>query len=457
MGEFRILLLFVLASLFIIPLLVEAHAPNLPLAARSHQQFDTFLVDNSCPFHTRVLQSLDIDSQMFDSPYSDHQTSGRAEGSRGTKYVGGVGPGNYSKIQDAINASTPGDIIFVYHGSYRECLLINTDDLTLIGEDWQTTVINGFYYSSVIFTQANGTSIQGFTIRNTSTNIFDDVGIVAVNPRSFLHGIKVAHCIFKNDGRGVYFSNVTDSSITDCQVENLSGTSISILSLSNNITIDHCLIANCGIDMGGVAYSGGIFLFGFKFNSTNLTVSNNIIHDVAADGILLQLTDHVRISNNTIRNCSWWGVCIAGQNTTVHDNSISKSLKNGIMTQASQVVDIRGNRVIGNGKDGIFDGGILIQDSNHNAIMINNSIEQNSPHGLYLIRSPGATIQHNNLINNTCNAFSFDTATAKWRGNYWDDWIGFGPKIIKGWLSKWKLPWLNIDWRPAREPYFLNR
>gem|GEM_PF-1581806 len=451
MGELRVLVTFVLASLFVIPLMVEAQVPNRPIASQPQQRFDTFLVDTSYSFYARVVKTSESNSQVIVPTNIEHRTSGSAEALRGIIYVGGAGPGNYSKIQDAINVSTAGDIIFVYHGSYSECLLITTDDLTLIGEDWQTTVINGFRHSSVIVTYANGTSIQGFTILNASTNMFDDIGIVALNPRCFLHGIKVDHCIFTNDGRGIYFSNVTDSSITDCRIQNLSGTSISILSLSNNITIDHCLIADCGTDMGGMAFSGGIFLFGFKFNCTNLTVSNNNIYNIAADGILLQLTKHVRILNNTVHDCTWWGVCIAGQDTTIQDNTISKNLKNGIMTQASQVVDIRGNHVLGNGKNDTFDGGILIQDSDHNAVVMNNSIEQNSPHGLYLIRSPGAKIQHNNLINNTHHAFVYDTATAHWRGNYWDDWIGFGPKIIKGWLSKWSIAWLNIDWRLARE------
>ena len=42
-------------------------------------------------------------------------------------YVGGSGPGNYSKIQDAINASSNGDTVFVYDDSspYLENLIIN--------------------------------------------------------------------------------------------------------------------------------------------------------------------------------------------------------------------------------------------------------------------------------------------------------------------------------------------
>ena len=40
-------------------------------------------------------------------------------------YVGGTGNGNYSSIQETINASNSGDTIYVYSGIYNETLEIN--------------------------------------------------------------------------------------------------------------------------------------------------------------------------------------------------------------------------------------------------------------------------------------------------------------------------------------------
>ncbi len=37
-----------------------------------------------------------------------------------TLYVGGSGPGNYTKIQDAIDNASDGDTVFVYNGTYHE-------------------------------------------------------------------------------------------------------------------------------------------------------------------------------------------------------------------------------------------------------------------------------------------------------------------------------------------------
>lgn len=98
-------------------------------------------------------------------------------------YVGGSGPGNYTRIQDAINASTNGDTVFVYddHSPYHELLTINTT-ISLIGESMPTTVIDGNKtLAALIFVLANGVQIRNLTIRDaTSADIViggDDVTI----------------------------------------------------------------------------------------------------------------------------------------------------------------------------------------------------------------------------------------------------------------------------------------
>ena len=46
-----------------------------------------------------------------------------------------------------------------------------------------------------------------------------------------------------------------------------------------------------------------------------------------------------------------------------------------------------------------------------------------------------------------------------WKRNYWSDSDGSSPKFIRGELEIWMLityiylPWFEIDWNPAQEPY----
>ena len=59
-----------------------------------------------------------------------------------TLYVGGSGPNNYTKIQDAIDNASDGDTVFVYNGTYYENIVVDKS-IDLIGEDRNTTIIDG--------------------------------------------------------------------------------------------------------------------------------------------------------------------------------------------------------------------------------------------------------------------------------------------------------------------------
>ena len=80
-----------------------------------------------------------------------------------TLYVGGTGPGNFSKIQLAIDSAETGDTIFVWSGMYNENIWINRT-LSLKGNGSTNTIINGSARSSVITIQANYVNISGFKI-----------------------------------------------------------------------------------------------------------------------------------------------------------------------------------------------------------------------------------------------------------------------------------------------------
>lgn len=82
-----------------------------------------------------------------------------------TYYVGGTGSGNYTKIQDAIDAASDGDTVFVYSGFYQENLILDKS-IKLHGEDKDTTVIDGNKEGNVIKVDVDFVRIKGFTIQN---------------------------------------------------------------------------------------------------------------------------------------------------------------------------------------------------------------------------------------------------------------------------------------------------
>ena len=145
-------------------------------------------------------------------------------------YVGGSGPDNYTTIQEAINVALDGDTIFVYDdlSPYNENIQIS-NSINLIGENKETTIIDGNNLSAVVtlsgecdiqeFTITNGT--EGFKIDYKSSNstIHDNIisnnynwGITIYGSLTqTTSGIVIRKNTFKDNGGGP--KNVTNGGI----------------------------------------------------------------------------------------------------------------------------------------------------------------------------------------------------------------------------------------------------
>jgi parallel beta-helix repeat protein len=125
-------------------------------------------------------------------------------------FVGGSGPGNYSKIQDAVDNATTGDTVFVFHGFYIENVTINTS-IALIGEQRKTTIIDGSEQGIVITIQADNVTLSNFTIQNSA----DPYG-------GYSYGIKVEanntrihnNILGPKNSVGLYLKNAHNNTIT---------------------------------------------------------------------------------------------------------------------------------------------------------------------------------------------------------------------------------------------------
>ena len=72
-------------------------------------------------------------------------------------------------IQDGIDAADPGYTIFVYSGTYSENVVVNKT-INLIGEDKNTTIIDGGYIGDVIHISKDWVNISGFSIKNSGNS-----------------------------------------------------------------------------------------------------------------------------------------------------------------------------------------------------------------------------------------------------------------------------------------------
>ena len=267
-------------------------------------------------------------------------------------YVGGSGPYNYSRIQDAIDNASIGATIFVYSRSspYYENIIIKKNNIKLIGEDKYYTIIDGNGLNHVIEIMADGVTVKGFTIQHSGLNNFTDydAGIYLNYPS--------------------HYNNITDNIV----IQNLNG--ICLHASKNNIISKNIVLNNVK----------GFFIF--------------------ADSV------HNIISENKIENNSY-GFYVA---FTVY---------------------------------------------NH---IIKNNIVNSSEFGIYFYFVRLHTIKNNNFVNNTLHIYFIERLRLAfdrnyWISNYWDNWNGFGPKILKGQvftelIGQKLFPWINFDWSPARKP-----
>jgi len=248
-----------------------------------------------------------------------------------TLYVGGSGPNNYTKIQDAVDNASTNDTVFVYDDSspYYERVQINTS-ISLIGEDRNTTVIDASGGGAAIFISSDNVSIYEFTLQHS----YD--------------GIKI------DDGFG--FCTIADNIIID----NDNGVNM-IFSGNNNIILDNTFFDN-----------NEWTIVGF-YTHDNVISGNTIDHSPGTYhlcGIVLESSTGNNISGNTINNCDSGIFLDESDNNKIINNEISSGEYDGISLSESS-----NNKIIGNNISYNLYCGIEIDEySNDNIIYHNNFI-----------------------------------------------------------------------------------
>jgi parallel beta-helix repeat protein len=202
-------------------------------------------------------------------------------------------PDNYTTIQGAINNASSGDTIFVRKGTYYEHVVINKT-ITLVGEDSNFTIIDGYKTGNVIYIRANNVTVKSFTIRNSGMYIYG--------------GILVDHS--------------TDNVIINNEIiYNYEG--ISLLYSSSNVVCGNTITSN----------NDGIYLY----SSSNNVVSGNTIFSSNYDGIYLDSSSNNVVSSNVILHNDFSGMSfyssssnvVCGNTITSNSYGINLALSSG--------------------------------------------------------------------------------------------------------------------------------
>lgn len=289
-------------------------------------------------------------------------------------YVDDSGGADYTTIQEAIDAASDGDTVYVYSGTYYENVEIDIT-LNITGEDMNTTFIDGGGEVFAVRITADWVNITGFTMNNS------DSGIRIESNNNFIQNNNISHNEY-----GLFLETSALNTISRNKVRdnNLQGIYITVSS-NDNLIRDNFISNNShGIDIE---------------SSNNNIISDNFVSLNDNYGITLSTSTNNNISNNNASANGMHGIYFAfsSSNNYLINNTINANDFSGIQIQSSN-----NNYILEN-----------VISLNDNGLQLNSFSSDNQ-------------IYHNNIIDNTDQAF--DDGINQWDdgypsgGNYWSDW-----------------------------------
>lgn len=316
----------------------------------------------------------------------------------------------YKTIKAAIEASRPGDSIFVEAGLYKEGNINITKPLSLIGIG--RPILDGEMKYEILSLRANRILIKGFKIINSGENVVTNIGAMRLYDSHFTI---IKDNIFENNYFGIYIQRGYKCLIQNNKI------------ISNRATSQE-------------SSGDGIH----AWQSEELWIKHNYTEG-NKDGIYLEKVSKTYVFKNYSKNNLRYGLHFMFANENVYVGNTFDNNAAGVAVMYSNNVDMENNRFINNWGEGSF--GLLLKDigfskikknffeNNTTAVFLDGATKidfytnqfQNNGWALKInANSMENRIKDNNFVNNI-----FDVSTNggsvmnDFSRNYWDKNEGY--------------------------------
>ncbi|MBN1281147.1 MAG: right-handed parallel beta-helix repeat-containing protein [Candidatus Thermoplasmatota archaeon] len=290
-----------------------------------------------------------------------------------TEMASGTPLRNTGVIQTMINAASPGDTLVIPTGIYYENIVINKH-LTLVGEDRNTTVIDGGGTDNTVVIDAENVTITNFTIRHGGHgSVYGGISVIG-HQCTTIRG----NTITNNQMYGIHLKGgCTHTVVTHNTISNSSYMGIWVYDDCDDNTIVQNIIS--------CSTKSGVYLVD---DCDSNIITKNVLSENGNDGLQLD------------------GYCCG--NTVSHNTMINNS-QNGIRLRNSCGMNtIAENTIAGNTLYGIN-----IYSSSFSNVLYHNDLVDN-------LLSNARDVCGNDWDNGYSTPFNATTDG----GNYWSDYIG---------------------------------
>ncbi len=344
---------------------------------------------------------------------------------------------HFDSIQEGINKVSENGTIYINSGIYYENLVINKS-INIIGEEKETTIINGNQVGNVVNIIKDYCTIQNINISNAGSN--SGINILS-NSNTLTNNIfydnyygicidskkenTISNNIFSDNYNAIRLRRGTESTITKNQI---------LKNTMEGISLETCLritILDNNFQNSGIVISGPITAWDTHNIENNTANDKNIYYYKNENGITIP-EDAIQLilvncSNIEIKNLNFEKVIIGIQicyssYITIENNYFQYNMKNTIQLYYSDNNTIYNNNINnGNGIDLIDANNNNIQrntiENTETAINIDNSDDNNinentifnNINGIFLINGNKNNIYQNDIFSNTEYGFFIQT------------------------------------------------